>query len=325
MNPKPYAGPEYLGKALETAKGDLLPYFPDDKLIKAVEAARLLRRPLLLRGEPGCGKTRLAEALAFELYKEDFNHPEKGLYFEWSIKSTAKAKEGIYTFDHVARLRDVQDPQNKSKDKENKEDKGKYVHYGPLGKAFEASTEEKPAVLLIDEIDKADIDFPNDLLDELEWKPGKTISIPESGGKIEVKYPPIVIITSNDERDLPAAFLRRCVFYYIDFPDDKHLIKIGVAYLEAKKRELPEAAVQQLVTEFDRIRKDMKNRATTDKAPSTSELLDWLLLFAHSLAHGKLELDKNKKLVLPDGEILHPEVLFKTEGDLRSATGKKAN
>lgn len=320
MNPKPYAGPKYKGEALETAQGSLMPYFPDKRLVQAVEAARLLRRPLLLRGEPGCGKTRLAEALAFELYGAKFNDPKKGPYFEWHIKSTSKAKEGIYTFDHLGRLRDVQDPEAASKEKK------RYVEYGPLGKAFEASTGDQPAILLIDEIDKADIDFPNDLLNELEWKPGKTIPIPESGGKIEVKYPPIVIITSNDERDLPAAFLRRCVFYYIDFPGEEMLIKIAGAYLsdlnERSGYTLPEPAQLQLIRKFDAERKKMGMKATTDKKPSTSELLDWLHLFAYNLALNEVKLNDKDELILADGEIPFPEALFKTEGDLRAATGK---
>ncbi|HMQ59323.1 MAG TPA: MoxR family ATPase [Flavilitoribacter sp.] len=313
MNPKPYKG-----EALLTAKYNLMPYFPDPKLVQAVEAARLLRRPLLLRGEPGCGKTRLAEALAFELYGKNFNHPEEGRYFEWHIKSTSKAKEGIYTFDHLGRLRDVQDPAVDSQPKE------KYVEYGPLGKAFKASTADKPAVLLIDEIDKADIDFPNDLLNELEWKPGKSIPIPESGEKIDIDYPPIVIITSNDERDLPSAFLRRCIFYYIDFPEESNLLKIAGAYLKEQTHTLPEPAQKQLIKQFNEERIKMGSRATTDKKPSTSELLDWLQLFAYHLALGNLKLNDRNELVLPDGEILYPEALFKTESDLRSATGKKA-
>lgn len=305
-----YPGKPYKGKRLQQPQGHLMPYFPEAGLVQAVEVARFLRRPLLLRGEPGCGKTRLAEAVAYELYGEEY----RKYFFPWPIKSTSKAQEGIYTFDHLNRLRDVQDQSLKEKPAVET-----YVRYGPIGRAFQTSTEETPAVLLIDEIDKADIDFPNDLLNELEWQPEKVIEVPEGETRIQVRYPPIVFITSNDERELPAAFLRRCVFYYIDFPDKKDLIKIAQAYLKSfKDQPLDADEVKKLIDEFLELRADMDAKAVTDKKPSTSELLDWLFTHAYYELHGGLDEQAAEKLRFPG-------VLIKTETDFRAQMGKKSN
>lgn len=301
------AGPAYNPKSLINLQGGLLPYFPDPVLVQAITIARLLMRPLLLRGEPGCGKTRFAEALAFGMYGEKY---EKHLY-KWSIKSTSKLADGIYTYDHLARLRDVQS--NNDEDILRSKNKKSYRFLGPIGEAFKSSTVDKPSILLIDEIDKADVDFPNDLLELLEWAPGKTIDILESQEKIMVTYPPIVIITSNDEKELPGPFLRRCVFHYLDFPDESHLLKIATGYLTSlDQNPISNEQVKELIDRFLNLRKEMAGRAITDKLPATSELLDWLKVHAYEILNGNLQSIENENGLDFAG------VLLKTETDYRA-------
>lgn len=206
-------------KTQHTIEEVISPYIASENLNKAVQYARLLKRPLLLRGEPGSGKTRLAQALAYKLYGSSY----RAKYFEWYVKSTTKATEGLYQFDYLKRL---QDAQQKKLDLKGNE---AYRSFGPLGNAFVTSTIGKPSILLIDEIDKANLDFPNDLLLELDQK---RFNIPETNEEIVAEEAPIVIITSNDEKELPNAFLRRCVFYYITFPDNEALINIIKAHLK---------------------------------------------------------------------------------------------
>lgn len=310
----------YTGDQLRefNAESNLDAYIPSDDLVKAIEIARLLQRPLLLRGEPGSGKTRLAEALAYELYGEDYQE----YYFEWYIKSTTKAKEGLYTFDHLGRLRDIQAFQKKKITK--------YRHFGPLGAAFRKSTEEKPAIVLIDEIDKADIDFPNDLLRELEQQ---RFDIPETGevglGKeIKAAYPPIVIITSNDEKDLPNAFLRRCIFHYLEFPTEDTLVNIAKEKLKPLPYDLGDEIIRQLVRKFEAKHKEMHHDPNVDKAPSTSELLDWLQVVAFYAFHDDPSL-KNEvrieedRVVFGDGtELPYPGVILKSFDDYRRSMGE---
>src|SRR6266700_732455 len=201
----------------EDANGQLLyPYLPDDALVEAVNLAIYLKRPLLIKGEPGCGKTRLARAVAYEL-----NLP----YESWHIKSTSRARDGLYTYDTVGRLRDAQlaiAGRMIEEDIHRIDDPEYYVKWGPLGNAF---YNEQRTVVLIAEIDKADIDFPNDLLLELDER---RFVVEETGQKIQAKEraEPIVFITSNDEKDLPDAFLRRCLFHYIEFPRLERLVEI---------------------------------------------------------------------------------------------------
>ena len=239
----------------------IYPYLPDPGLVESVNLAIYLERPLLLKGEPGCGKTRLAKAIAYELT----------LPFEsWYIKSTSRAKEGLYTYDSVGRLRDAQLAAAKQSFNESSpdifNDPNTYIRWGPLGRAFQNSM---PTVLLIDEIDKADIDFPNDLLLELDER---QFVVEESGAKIRAKVPPIVIITSNDEKDLPDAFLRRCLFHYIKFPKEEQLQRI----VRSRFREASELIVKEAVAKFLKLREDMKNETgRSGKNVSTSELIDW--------------------------------------------------
>lgn len=245
---------------------DLEPYVAEPELIQAVNLAIALQRPLLLEGEAGCGKTRLAIAVAYEL----------GLpFYRWNVRSTSKAKEGKYEYDAILRLHDVQAKQVDSKlgrDPANPKD---YRRFGALGKAFQV--EDCSAVVLIDEIDKADLDFPNDLLTVLEqpWE----IEIPETGEiddqVIRAKVPPIVIITSNQEKgNLPIPFLRRCIYYYVSFPKDAASLQKIVAahYQTEQKAKRPSTPLIQAASQrFLEIRKEglLKN-------PGTSEFLDWL-------------------------------------------------
>lgn len=265
----------YTGKSLLENKDlgnnqTLFAYIPNEKLIEAVKLMILLRKPLLIMGEPGCGKTRLAEAVACEIYPENpFSH-----YFEWNIKSTSKVSEGLYRYDAIRRLNESQVfKTEEERTKLSNMELGKensYIQEGILAKAFKASTKGKPSIILIDEIDKADIDFPNDLLLEIEKY---TFTIPETGEKIPTpEEKPLVFITSNQERELPPAFLRRCIYFYIDFPDESNLITIV-------SQRFPDAETQMVknaVHTFMDMRGKMDKRNTQgEKKISTSELIDW--------------------------------------------------
>ena len=224
-------------------------YVAADDLKIAVNAAIALEKPLLVKGEPGTGKTELARQIADNL----------GLRFiEWNIKSTTKAQQGLYEYDAVTRLRDSQLGDERVNDVKN------YIRKGKLWEAFEA---DEKVVLLIDEIDKADIEFPNDLLQELDRM---EFHVYETGETVKARQRPIVIITSNNEKELPDAFLRRCFFHYIQFPDQDVLHQIvDVHYPGIKKRLVSEA-----LTQFYEIR----DTPGLKKKPSTSEALDWIRL-----------------------------------------------
>ena len=258
-------------------------YVATDDLKVAVNAAATLRRPLLIKGEPGTGKTVLAQEVADAFGMR---------LIEWHIKSTTKAQQGLYEYDAVSRLRDSQLGDEKVKDIKN------YIKRGKLWEAFES--DETP-VLLIDEIDKADIEFPNDLLLELDRM---EFYVYETGETIRAKNRPIVIITSNNEKELPDAFLRRCFFHFIKFPD-KETMKdiIAVHYPDIQ---------QALVREALNIFFDIREVPGLKKKPSTSELLDWLkLLMAEELPLDVLKSKDPSKLIPP----LHG-ALLKNEQDV---------
>ena len=224
-------------------------YIASNELRNIVNASIALERPLLVRGEPGTGKTLLAHSIAKGLNKK---------LITWNIKSTTKAKDGLYVYDTVQRLND-----SRFGDKDIS-DINQYIKLGKLGEAF-ASDEQ--VVLLIDEIDKADIEFPNDLLNELD---DMSFTIIETGEEIKAKHRPIVIITSNNEKELPDAFLRRCVFHFIEFPDQKLMREIIAVHHPAVKEKL----IKQVMHKFYDLRKLNFLR----KKPSTSELIDWIAI-----------------------------------------------
>ena len=262
-SPREYTGSVQPQPGERDETGQLLyPYLPSPELVEAVNIAIYLQRPLLIKGEPGCGKTELARAVAYEL----------DLPFKlWPVKSTSSARDGLYIYDAVGRLRDAQLAANKmlkQEDLDRISDPSTYVQWGPLGTAFR---NQSPTVVLIDEIDKADLDFPNDLLMELDrqW-----FRVEETGEIVRShsEAAPIVFITSNDEKDLPDAFLRRCLFHYIKFPSDERLREI----INAHFHEAPEKLVNQAVERFVVLREQMhKDKTHAGKMVSTSELIDW--------------------------------------------------
>jgi MoxR-like ATPase len=222
-------------------------YIASDELRHAVNVAVALGRPLLLRGEPGTGKTLLAENLAASLGMD---------LLRWHVKSTTKARDGLYVYDTVARLHDSRFGDGDVKDI------SKYIKLGPLG---EALASDKKVVLLIDEIDKADIEFPNDLLLELD---AMRFWIDELGKEVVAKQRPVVVITSNNEKELPDAFLRRCVFHYIDFPDRALMTQI----VRVHHPDVADRVLDQALEVFYGLRGTPRIR----KRPSTSELIDWI-------------------------------------------------
>jgi MoxR-like ATPase len=275
------------------ASGRLLyPYLPNPDLVEAVNLTLQLGRPLLLKGDPGCGKTRLAYDVAYEL----------GLPFEtWYVKSTSKARDGLYTYDTIGRLRDAQLAANsiiKGQDLARISDPATYVEWGALGRAFQ---NERRTVVLIDEIDKADIDFPNDLLLELDES---RFLVEETGKTLSAKNKPIVLITSNDEKVLPNAFLRRCSFHYIEFPSDQRLTEIVQQFFPETSPVLAEKAVDR----FLELRREM-DKDNAGKKVSTSELIDWFdILRRHP------EDEALKKLA---GKLPYPGLLLKSWDDHR--------
>jgi MoxR-like ATPase len=249
-------------------------YVATQDLMLAVNAAITLKRPLLVKGEPGTGKTMLAEEVAGAL---------KLPLLQWHIKSTTKAQQGLYEYDAVSRLRDSQlasiDSSEKVKDIRN------YIVKGVLWQAF---TAEQPVALLIDEIDKADIEFPNDLLRELDRM---EFYVYETRELVKARHRPLVFITSNNEKDLPDAFLRRCFFHYIKFPDAETMRAIVDVHFPQLKRELLAAAMKTFY--------DVRNLPGIKKKPSTSELLDWLkLLVAEDIPLEALQ-SKDDKVSVP--------------------------
>jgi MoxR-like ATPase len=254
-------------------------YVATDDLAVAVNAAVTLQRPLLVKGEPGTGKTELARQVAQAL----------GLpLIEWHVKSTTKAQQGLYEYDAVSRLRDSQLGDARVNDVRN------YIRKGKLWQAFEAAGR---VVLLIDEIDKADIEFPNDLLQELDRM---EFHVYETGETVRAAHRPVVIITSNNEKELPDAFLRRCFFHYIRFPDAETLAAIVRVHFPAIKDRLLTAALTQFY--------ELREVPGLKKKPSTSEVLDWLrLLLAEDLAPEDLRKDPKTALPRLHGALLKIE------------------
>jgi MoxR-like ATPase len=245
-------------------------YIASRELQLAVNAAITLERPLLIKGEPGTGKTMLAEELAKSLNCE---------LIPWHIKSTTKAQQGLYEYDAVSRLRDSQLGEEKVHDIAN------YIIKGKLWHAFDAN---KRVILLIDEIDKADIEFPNDLLQELDKM---EFYVYETRQTVKAVQRPIVIITSNNEKELPDAFLRRCFFHYIQFPDREEMSKIIDVHYPNIKKDLLNQALESFF--------DLRDIPGLKKKPSTSELLDWLkLLVAEDIPPEALQ-NKNGKQTIP--------------------------
>ena len=258
-------------------------YIASDELIRSVNIAAALKKPLLLKGEPGTGKTMLAEAIAKSLGME---------LLIWNIKSTTRAQDGLYVYDTVQRLYDSQFGT------EGVNDIGKYIRLGKLGEAFKR---EKQTVLLIDEIDKADLEFPNDLLWELDKM---EFYIPETGETVKATVRPIVIITSNAEKELPDAFLRRCIFHYIAFPDASMMERI----IKAHYPDLEQKLIDGVLEAFYKIR-DIRG---LQKKPSTSEVLDWI----QALSIGGIPVKKLER------EIPFAGVLLKKTEDLKQVERK---
>jgi len=254
-------------------------YVATDDLKVAVNAAVTLQRPLLVKGEPGTGKTELARQVSSAL----------GLkMIEWHIKSTTKAQQGLYEYDAVSRLRDSQLGDERVHDVAN------YIKKGKLWQAFAA---EERVVLLIDEIDKADIEFPNDLLQELDRM---EFHVYETGETVKADKRPVVIITSNNEKELPDAFLRRCFFHYIQFPDMETMKKI----VEVHHPGIKDSLLTTALTQFYEVR----DTAGLKKKPSTSEVLDWLkLLLAEDLSPEDLKRDGSDALPKLHGALLKNE------------------
>ncbi|MBM9594134.1 AAA family ATPase [Roseitranquillus sediminis] len=254
-------------------------YVATDDLIVAVNAAVTLERPLLVKGEPGTGKTELARQVAASLGMP---------LIEWHIKSTTRAQQGLYEYDAVSRLRDSQLGDERVHDVAN------YIRQGKLWQAFDAP---ERVVLLIDEIDKADIEFPNDLLQELDRM---EFHVYETGETVRARHRPVVVITSNNEKELPDAFLRRCFFHYIRFPDVDTMKRI----VEVHHPGIKDTLLTQALTQFYQLRETPGLK----KKPSTSEVLDWLkLLLSEDLSPADLRGDARDALPRLHGALLKNE------------------
>jgi len=246
-------------------------YVADDDLKVAVNAAITLERPLLIKGEPGTGKTMLAEEVARALGRP---------FHQWHVKSTTKAQQGLYEYDAVSRLRDSQLGEAKVQDIAN------YIVKGVLWEAFES---QEQAVVLVDEIDKADIEFPNDLLRELDRM---EFYVYETRRTVKARHRPLILITSNNEKELPDAFLRRCFFHYIRFPDKETMQAIVDVHFPGVRKQLVQAALESFF--------GIREMPGLKKKPSTSELLDWLkLLLAEDIPPEALRSDGHQQVIPP--------------------------
>ncbi len=260
-------------------------YIASDELRQVVNVALVLQKPLLIRGEPGTGKTLLAHAVA-----ESLQMP----LIRWHVKSTTKAQDGLYHYDTVQRLNDSRFGDGDVSEIEN------YIKLGPLGQAFEAA---RRSVVLIDEIDKADVEFPNDLLHELD---AMSFTVAETGREVAAAHRPFVLITSNAEKELPDAFLRRCIFHYIDFPPPALMTDIVAVHHPG----LDQTLLQQCLEKFYWLRDQPQVR----KKPSTSELVDWI----GALVRSGLDAEALK------GDFPFLGVLLKKEADLQALRGRRS-
>lgn len=256
-------------------------YLASQDLRDAVNVAIALEKPLLIKGEPGTGKTRLAEAIAQDLGME---------LLIWNVKSTSQARDGLYVYDTVQRLNDA-----RFGDKDISDIRG-YIKFGPMGQSFRR---DKRVVLLIDEVDKADMEFPNDLLHELDRM---SFQVEETGETVTAEQRPVVVITSNNEKELPDAFLRRCVFHYIAFPDEELMADI----VQVHHPDLEEELLRQVLIAFYWLREQSEVR----KRPSTSELIDWIAALRRAGVSPQLMEEKLPFL----------GVLLKREQDLEAIT-----
>ena len=264
-------------------------YLTNDALEAAVNCALALERPLLVKGEPGTGKTLLAEAIAASLGAE---------LIPWNVKSTTRAQDGLYVYDTVQRLYDSRFGDGDVRDIRH------YIKLGPMGRALKA---ERRVVLLIDEVDKADLEFPNDLLHELDRM---RFRVTETGDEVVAVERPVVIITSNNEKELPDAFLRRCVFHFIDFPDPSFMRRIVAVH----HPDLTGTLVEQTLRVFFEIRASARLR----KRPSTSELIDWIAVLKRA-GVSEVKLDRELPFL---GALLKKEQDLATLAD-QLAGGKK--
>lgn len=290
------------------------PYIPDQELINAVNVALYLRRPLLLEGEPGCGKTRLAFSVAHEL-----GYPLKECY----IRSTSRAQDLLYTYDALRRLYDMQgSPEERAQALKREE----YVSFGKLGEAIRLAEHDIPSVVLIDEIDKADIDFPNDLLlvlDRLQFEVSEVPNLKYDALKEEREQRrnvlPLIIITSNREKELPKPFLRRCLYYYINFPDKGTLTEIVKTHFH--KNEVESGSLfDTAITKFEGLRSP-DNNIRWRKIPGTGELLDWASVLHRDEQNEVLDAQSLEQTALSD--LPHPETLVKIQSDLNALTKLK--
>lgn len=286
------------------------PYIASPELREAVSVALYLRRPLLLEGEPGCGKTRLAYAVAYEL-----GLPIKECY----IRSTSRARDLLYEYDAVGRLYDLEEIRAGATKSSEPPPRTKYRRLGKLGEAIELAQQDIPSIVLIDEIDKADIDFPNDLLQVLDTF---QFTIEETGEKYDALRGkpretrkdalPLVIITSNREKELPKPFLRRCLFYFIEFPEEATLKQIIDSHFPDKASS---TLFEKALRKFLQLREqqDFEKKFPWRKIPSTSEFLDWVQILTRDEQHGKLSADALDTLKV--SELPHFESLLKTQSD----------
>jgi MoxR-like ATPase len=306
-------------KTTQQTEIKIYPYYPDEGLKEAVQLAIQLRLPLLLEGEPGCGKSRLAHDLVYELnHQKNGEHKEIADFYYWNVKSTSKGQDALYTYDYIGRLQAAElrnTNQVKDKDKDPKVAEN-FVEYQPLGQAFKESQDrEKLSVVLIDEIDKADRDFPNDLLLAIEER-AFYIKETQTIVKASEDAIPIIIITSNQEKKLPDAFLRRCLYHYIELPTESEKLKNQLErIIKGRFSESPEQVVQKAIERFCLLRGAMDaDKMDGEKKVSTSELISWFEALIKYPPEKALEMLEQEKIPLA-------QALLKSKEDIEEYGG----